>query len=266
MLRDRPTLLSLNRFEAKKNVELAIRAFEALKSKSLVPDALFSAMRLVIGGMSEPRTQTTLTLVGGYDDAIPDNVSTLATSRRTCDDLGLSHATISPASSSLPAVTQVIFILNFTESQRTYLLTNSHTLCLLYTPKNEHFGIVPIEAGACGVPVLAVNSGGPTETVLEGETGYLRPSATEDWAKALAGLVTLPEEKRVAMAKTAKKRVSALFSLDTLGQEMEDACRTALAFGDLHNQLGDRLIWGGVGLMAISGGAIALTIMITHAG
>ena len=45
---------------------------------------------------------------------------------------------------------------------------------MLYTPANEHFGIIPCEAMYCGLPVLARDSGGPTETVVEGETGWLR--------------------------------------------------------------------------------------------
>jgi hypothetical protein len=37
--------------------------------------------------------------------------------------------------------------------------------CLLYTPANEHFGITPLEAMYCSRPVIAVNSGGPLETI-----------------------------------------------------------------------------------------------------
>ena len=47
--------------------------------------------------------------------------------------------------------------------------------CLVYTPDREHFGIVPVEAMYLGTPVVAVDSGGPRETVLHGETGYLCP-------------------------------------------------------------------------------------------
>ncbi|VDN08138.1 unnamed protein product [Thelazia callipaeda] len=42
---------------------------------------------------------------------------------------------------------------------------------VLYTPPNEHFGIVPIEALEQRRPVIVCNSGGPAETVLEGITG-----------------------------------------------------------------------------------------------
>lgn len=37
----------------------------------------------------------------------------------------------------------------------------------------EDFGIVPIEAMACGIPVVALNDGGTKETVIDGRTGVL---------------------------------------------------------------------------------------------
>lgn len=39
----------------------------------------------------------------------------------------------------------------------------------------EDFGIVVVEAQACGVPVIAYGKGGATETVVHGETGWLYP-------------------------------------------------------------------------------------------
>ncbi|PIO73042.1 glycosyltransferase, group 1 family protein [Teladorsagia circumcincta] len=41
----------------------------------------------------------------------------------------------------------------------------------LYTPPNEHFGIVPIEALDQRRPVIVCDSGGPAETVIEDVTG-----------------------------------------------------------------------------------------------
>lgn len=51
----------------------------------------------------------------------------------------------------------------------------------IYTPPNEHFGIVPIEALEQRRPVIVIDSGGPSETVIEDRTGtkvwhFLYPS------------------------------------------------------------------------------------------
>src|SRR5207344_2359038 len=36
---------------------------------------------------------------------------------------------------------------------------------------DEDFGILPVEAQACGTPVIAFGRGGATETIIDGETG-----------------------------------------------------------------------------------------------
>lgn len=51
---------------------------------------------------------------------------------------------------------------------------------LLYPVEDEDFGIVPVEAIGYGVPVIAHNSGGPRETVIEGKTGFLFTELTTD--------------------------------------------------------------------------------------
>jgi glycosyltransferase involved in cell wall biosynthesis len=53
-------------------------------------------------------------------------------------------------------------------------------------PGIEDFGIVPVEALACGKPVICCGSGGVTETVAGGETGlYFWPQHPEALAEAI---------------------------------------------------------------------------------
>lgn len=51
----------------------------------------------------------------------------------------------------------------------------------------EGFGMIQVEAMACGKPVISINKGGPADTIIHGETGYLAAVAdtiklTEEWA------------------------------------------------------------------------------------
>jgi len=50
----------------------------------------------------------------------------------------------------------------------------------LLFPSHEDFGIVPLEAQACGIPVIAFGRGGVLETVLEGKTGFFFQEQTAD--------------------------------------------------------------------------------------
>lgn len=69
------------------------------------------------------------------------------------------------------------------------------TARLLIFPQIEDFGIIPVEAQACGTPVVARRAGGALDTVIEGETGafFDEPDA-ESIAKA-AAMCPLPGDR-----------------------------------------------------------------------
>lgn len=82
---------------------------------------------------------------------------------------------------------RVHFVASFTDRQRALLLAACRAV--LYTPQNEHFGIVPLEAMASGRVVVACDSGGPKESVRSGETGFLCSPTPAAFAGAMQRLL-----------------------------------------------------------------------------
>ena len=84
-------------------------------------------------------------------------------------------------------------------------------------PGEEDFGIVPLEAQACGRPVVALGRGGALETVVDGETGVL----VEPGEDALAdGLL---RASRMTWNSAAIRRHAERFSRDRFALEITAA-------------------------------------------
>ncbi len=65
----------------------------------------------------------------------------------------------------------------------------SRCTAVLFTAKNEDWGIVPVEAMASGKPVVAVDEGGPSESVENWDTGFLVESEPEEIGSKMSELV-----------------------------------------------------------------------------
>jgi len=79
-------------------------------------------------------------------------------------------------------------------------------------------------------PVIAVNLGGPLETVIHGETGFLCDPTPPAFAKAMSTLVKEPQ-KAEQMGKTGRSWVRKTFSLDAFSTTLDEIVRGELSSG-----------------------------------
>jgi glycosyltransferase involved in cell wall biosynthesis len=85
---------------------------------------------------------------------------------------------------------------------------------------NEGFGLPPVEAMAAGLPVVASRSGAVTETVVEGQTGFLvEKNDADELASAL--LVLLKDDSlREAMGRAGRRRAFQHFTWFQVAKQM----------------------------------------------
>jgi glycosyltransferase involved in cell wall biosynthesis len=69
----------------------------------------------------------------------------------------------------------------------------NQSLMLVFMPIMEPFGLVALEAMACGTPVIGVREGGVRESVLDGKSGILVDRNPTELAEAIDHLVQNPE-------------------------------------------------------------------------
>ena len=185
-------LVSINRFERKKALELAIHALRELRSGTTDERA--------------PARRLKLVLAGGYDDRLQENVDYFAELATAVAEGGMDGV--------------VTLRRNVSEAERRALFASC--AAVVYTPSYEHFGIVPLEAMAAARPVVAVGLGGPCESVVHGESGWLCDPTPTAFAAAFAEVLELHRLGRLeARGAAARARVVAAFSLPRFGQRLE---------------------------------------------
>lgn len=199
---DEHVVVYVGRMLPRKDVRNVLRAVALLAE----PDSALGTGRLA----SAPR----LLLVGG-ETPEPDPVATpeIGELRRLAMELGIAD--------------RVIFA-----GKR-----QAEELCHYYcagdvavtTPWYEPFGLTPLEAMACGRPVIGSAVGGIAYTVRDGETGFLVPPRDpEALAVRLYHLLSQPELCG-RMGQAARRRVEAEFTWATVARRTAALYETALA-------------------------------------
>ncbi|CUE86750.1 glycosyltransferase ALG2, putative [Bodo saltans] len=199
-LKHRCCFVSLNRYERKKNIALALEAFATLIGRlkstatTATTDALVSADDLL------------LVVAGGYDPRLAENVD--------------HYTELVTLSNTLGIEKHCVFLRSIESSTKHLLLSRAQ--CIVYTPSGEHFGIVPIEAMAFGKVVLAVNDGGPMESVTNTDRyGFLRPPQPAAFAEVMSMVahdVNGTLVRRIGAA--AKARCQEQFSLNSFSTRL----------------------------------------------
>jgi glycogen synthase len=100
----------------------------------------------------------------------------------------------------------------------------SHAALFVCPSVYEPFGIINLEAMACGIPVVASAVGGIPEVVVPGETGVLVPVSGDfprDLAAAINRLLDSPESLKI-MGRNARRRVEQHFSWSSIARQTLD--------------------------------------------
>ncbi|GMA15513.1 glycosyltransferase (plasmid) [Deinococcus metallilatus] len=187
---DELTVLQLGRMVPRKGVDDAIRGFaRAVRERGL------SARLLVVGGNSP--------------DPDPALTPELGRLQGVAREEGVADRVI------------------FTGSRDRAALRDYYSAADVFisTPWYEPFGITPLEAMACGTPVLGARVGGIQYTVMDGETGYLVPPRDPDALGKRLGDLLADAPLREQMGEAALMRVRSHFTWEGVARQLAGVYR-----------------------------------------
>ena len=182
---DRPTVLTIARFEvAYKGHDMMVEAMPSILAR--VPDAQW-----VLIGEGPLRT--------GIE--------------QRAEELGIGNS--------------VSFLGRVSDAERDRWLTEANAFAMpSRLPEDgtgEGFGIVFLEAAACGVPQIAGRSGGSADAVADGETGVVLDDPRDVDAVARAITAVLEPETNARMSAASRTRAVDVFDYDLLAAAMQHA-------------------------------------------
>ncbi|MBV9231610.1 MAG: glycosyltransferase [Chloroflexi bacterium] len=97
------------------------------------------------------------------------------------------------------------------------------------TPWYEPFGLTPLEAMACGRPIIGSAVGGITYTIAAGETGFLVPPRDPETLAARLHQLLMEPEMRERMGRAARLRMERKFTWSTVAMSTSALYETLLA-------------------------------------
>ena len=96
------------------------------------------------------------------------------------------------------------------------------------TPWYEPFGLTPLEAMACGTPVIGSSVGGITFTIADGETGYLVPPHDPEALSARFEDVLADAPRRRRLGEAGRTRVLRFFTWPAVARRTSQLYRSLL--------------------------------------
>jgi glycosyltransferase involved in cell wall biosynthesis len=190
-------IVYVGRLVPRKDVRNVIQALARLKAR-----------RLAAGTTAMP----SLFIVGG-DTEEPDPVAT--------PEIGVLRA----LASELGVLDRVRFV-GRRQSDELRLWYSAADVTVT-TPWYEPFGLTPLEAMACGSPVIGSRVGGIAFTIADGETGFLVPPRDPEALCARLEEILRDPAQRVRMGRAGRVRVLGSFTWQQV------ATRTAALYDDL---------------------------------
>jgi D-inositol-3-phosphate glycosyltransferase len=190
-------IVYVGRIVPRKDVRNAIQALARLKAR-----------RLAAGTATMP----TLFIIGGETEE-PDPVATpeIGVLRSLATDLG---------------VLDLVRFAGCRQPDQLHLWYSAADVAVT-TPWYEPFGLTPLEAMACGVPVIGSRVGGIAFTIADGETGYLVPPRDPEALCARLEDILRDPARRRRMGRAGRARVLGSFTWQQV------AMRTAALYDDL---------------------------------
>jgi phosphoheptose isomerase len=198
---DEPIILHLGRMVPRKGIETVIRGMgHLLRSQDFAPHAQHFAPRLIVVG-------------GESEDPDPELTPEIGRLQAIAEEEGIADR------------------VTFSGRRRRDMLRYYYSAADVFvtTPWYEPFGITPVEAMACGTPVIGSRVGGVKYTVADGVTGYLVPPRNPEAVAQQIAVLLKDADLLARLGKQARERANRLFTWSKVGKAMAALYEEVLA-------------------------------------